>query len=169
MFGRPPCIFDLPSRNAFDTGPYPYFLRSKLAQLQDIVKPNVAQANNRQKLYNDRSTQPHQFHVGDHVWLSIPTAGKLDPQWEGQWEIQSVKGPATYKISDGTRTRVVHVNRLQHRYQPQNTTAPPVQSCPGQWEPPSVSLEEIMTDCHLPRTAASSTSAGEPRYPQRIR
>ena len=127
MFGRPPGIFDLPSHDAFNTGTYPYVLCSKLAQLQDIVKTNVAQASHRQQSYYDRATQPHQFHVGDPIWLSISTAGKLDPRWEGQWEIQSVKGAATYEISNGSRVRVVHVNRLRHRYQPLNTTVLPVQ------------------------------------------
>ena len=79
MFGRPPGIFGLPSQDAFDTGTYPYILQSKLVQLQDIVEPNVAQASHRQQSYYDRATQPHQFYVGDPVWLSIPTAGKLDP------------------------------------------------------------------------------------------
>ena len=103
MFGRPSCISDLPSNNAFDAGSYPLCLRSKLAKLQDIVEPNVAQASHRQKSSYDRSTHPHQFQVDDPVWLSIPTAGKLDPRWEGRWKIQSIKGAGIYKISDGTR------------------------------------------------------------------
>ena len=41
MFGQPPGIFNLPSQDAFNTGTYPYVLRSKLAQLQDIVETNV--------------------------------------------------------------------------------------------------------------------------------
>ena len=95
-------------------------------------------------------------------------AGKLDPRWKGQWEIQSVKGAATYEIRDGSRVRVIHANQLRHCYQPLSTTAPPVQPCPGHWQPPTVSHEEIMTDSHLPRTAGG-TSSGEPHYPQRIR
>lgn len=48
------------------------------------------------------------------------------------------QGTATYKISNGTRTRVVHANWLWHCYQPLNTTGSPMQPCPGQWEPYSV-------------------------------
>ena len=29
---------------------------------------------------------------------------------EGGWEIQSVQEPSTYTITDGTRTKTVHVN-----------------------------------------------------------
>ena len=32
--------------------------------------------------------------------------------------IKSVKGPVTIEICDGKRTKVVHSNRLQHRYVP---------------------------------------------------
>ena len=168
MFGRPSSIFDLLFKDAFDTDTYLYALRSKLAQLQDIVETNVAQTSHRQQSYYDCPAQLHQFHVGDQVGLSIHNAEKLNPHWEGQWESQSVKGAATSEIIDGSRVRVIHVNRLRHRYQPLNTTAPLVQPCPVHWEPPSVSHEEIMTDSHLPNTAGGILS-GEPCYPQRIR
>ena len=168
MFGWTSCIPGLPSNSAFDTGTYPSFLRSKLDCLQDIVELNVAQASHSQQLYYYRSAHPHQFHVGDSVWLSVPTAGKLDPRWEGQWEIQSIKSAATYKISDWTRIRVVHANRLRHRYQPLSTATPLVQMCPTPWLLSFVNHEEITTDSHLARTAGG-TSYTEPHYPQRTR
>lgn len=87
------------------------------AQLQDIVAPNVAQARDHQQSNYDHSTHPCEFQVDDPVWLSIPTAGKLDPHWEGQWGFLSilfVKGATTYKISDSIRAKVVHANQLQH-------------------------------------------------------
>ena len=49
------------------------------------------------------------------VWLSIPTAGKLDPHWEGRWSAKSVKTPLTVEITDGVRTKIVHVNRIRQR------------------------------------------------------
>ncbi len=64
------------------------------------------------------NTTSRTFAVGDSVCLSVPTAGKVGPQWEGRWKIKSVKGPVTMEITDGQRTRVVHTNRLQHRTQP---------------------------------------------------
>ena len=51
------------------------------------------------------------------MWLSIPTAGKLDPRWEGKWKVKIMRSPVTMEITDGKRTKVVHVNRLQPRIQ----------------------------------------------------
>ena len=43
-------------------------------------------AHHRQRPYNQH-VQQRSFQVGDTVWLALPTAGKLDPKWEGdgQW------------------------------------------------------------------------------------
>ena len=72
-----------------------------------------------------------------------PTVGKLDPRWEGEWVIKSVKSPVTMEIYDGKRTKVVHTNRLQHRYVPgQHDAAVPGNTEGGndclEWAPPSV-------------------------------
>ena len=39
---------------------------------------------------------------------------KLDPRWEGEWVVKSVKGPVSVEIYDGKRTKTVHTNRLCH-------------------------------------------------------
>jgi len=96
---------------------YQDHLRAKLAQLYDFVEVNNIQASRQQKQHFDRVTQPRTFTVGDMVWLSIPTAGKLDPKWEGGWVIQSVQSPITYTINDKRRTKTVHINRLGPRIQ----------------------------------------------------
>ena len=44
--------------------------------------------------------------------------GKLDPRWEGEWVVKTIKGQVNVEITDGKRTKVVHTNRLQHRYIP---------------------------------------------------
>ena len=88
---------------------YQDLLHAKLAQLYDFVELNNVQASGHQKHHFDHVTQSRTFIVGDLVWLSIPTAGKLDPKWEGGWVIQSVQSPITYPISDG-RTKTVHIN-----------------------------------------------------------
>ena len=43
------------------------------------------------------------------MWLSILTAKKLDPQWEGRWTITAEKGPLNMEKST---SKVVHVNRF---------------------------------------------------------
>ena len=72
-------------------------------------------AADNQKSYYDKRTKAPSFAVNDKVWLSVPTAGKLQPKWEGGWRVISVKSPVTIEIADGRRSKVVHSNRLQCR------------------------------------------------------
>ena len=77
------------------------------------------------------------------VWLSIPTAGKLDPHWDGKWSVKSVKTPLTLEITDGVKTKVVHVNRLCQRIVPSSTNKEEpsgrvLQDSHPNWEAPPV-------------------------------
>ena len=72
---------------------------------QAMFNPAVTKSNSLTKI------------VGDPVWLSISTAGKLNPKWEGEWVIQFVQSPVTYTISDSQRTKTVHSNQLRPRLQ----------------------------------------------------
>ena len=117
MFGRQPKMPLIGTPLAFDTGTYKKHLCAKFSELQGIVEANY-----------DRHTRPsRQFKIGDPVWLSIPTAGKLNPRWEGNWRFSSVKSPVTMEIMDGKRSRVVHINRLHHRVQPDTAATPEVE------------------------------------------
>ena len=122
------------------------------------------------KTKNELMTNIHQhaplFTVGDPVWLSVPTAGKLDPKWEGEWVIQSVKSPISMEIKHSRNTtKVVHTNRLQHRNVPSNATS--LQSDPHtnvrdqQREPLIIDHAYL----HVPPPAAIAPR----RYPQRHR
>ena len=96
--------------------------------------------------------------MGDHVWLSIPTAKKLDPKWDSRFTITAVKGPLNMQISDGTVSKVVHVNRLRHRIQPISTDDPSQQNpLSTDWTPPQIDhFTEFYSDPIVPR-----------RYPSR--
>ena len=118
MFGRPPVQHPLPSATAYDAVSYQSKLRSTLSRLYDFVETHLAQAAQKQKSTYDHHAVQRSFTVGEQVWLSSPTAGKLDPKWEGKWRIQSIQGPTTYTITDGDMTRTVHINRLRRRIQP---------------------------------------------------
>ena len=59
------------------------YLKAKLHTLQDFVHASLAKAAKQQKQQYDRFTTPRFFKAGDPVWLSIPTAGKLQPRWDG--------------------------------------------------------------------------------------
>ena len=93
-------------------------LRAKVAQLRDFVETYITETQHLQRSSYDHRTPARDFCVGDPVWVSILTAGKLDPSWEGKWSIHAIPGPVTYIIYDGTRYRTVHVNCLRHCIQP---------------------------------------------------
>ena len=162
MFGRHP---KLPASslncNAFDVGSYQAQLQAMMAELQDIVDTHVTQSAEHQKELYDRHSKTRLFHEGDPDWLSIPTAGKLDPRWEGKWVVRSIKTPITLEITDGDRTRVVHVNRLQPRIQPQTVNKNPGVPIPppGIWSAPQVE--------HM--FVPENTPGIEHRYPRRER
>jgi len=118
MYGRTPTLTPFSQSTAFDTISYPAHLRAKLAELKDFVDSNLTAAAAQQKTNYDQHTSSPSFSVGDLVWLSVPTAGKLDPRWEGRWKVKTIMSPVNVEISDGNRMKVVHVNRLQHRNQP---------------------------------------------------
>ena len=139
MLGRcahkPPIL----SKVAHDVTSYQHQLQAKLSQLMDFVEAHNIQASNQQKQYFDKQTLARTFSVGDPVWLSIPTAGKLDPKWEGDWITQSVVSPTTYTIHDGLRTKTVHIDRLRQRIQATTSTVPAPLSLPqDNWAPPLV-------------------------------
>ena len=117
MFGRHPKLPDN-SADAFDTNSYQAHLRVKLAELQDLVASNSAEAAHRQQQGYNTLTKLQQFTPGDLVCLSVPTAGKLTPGWEGRWKVDEVKNNLNVKISNDSQSKAVHVNRLRHRIQP---------------------------------------------------
>ena len=64
MFGRSPHYSDLPPISAFDTDTYQLKLRTKLAQMKDIVDASLTQAGARQKCTFDRNCN-RSFQPGD--------------------------------------------------------------------------------------------------------
>ena len=121
----------------FDSLSYPAHLQAKLAELRDFVEANLTEAAHHQKCAYDQHTSVRSFSAGEHVWLSAPTAGKLEPRWEGGWVIKSVKGPTNMEITNGKTTKVVHTNRLQHRNVP-SPSDPNMDVTNEQWNAPTV-------------------------------
>ena len=89
--------------------------------MKEFVEGHRVEAQRCQKEYYDKGSkvcESSKFTVGKPVLLSIPRLSvnyKLKDRCEGGWTVIVVMGPVNVKIqhSDG-RTRVVHVNRLQH-------------------------------------------------------
>ena len=119
MYGRQPerDTLMLPP-TAYAPGECGETLHAKLAELTDLVEAHMAVAAEGQRQQYNKHTHERSFKVDDPVWLSISTAGKLDPRWEGNWVVTTCKSPVNFAISDGSRRRVVHVNRIRHRHQP---------------------------------------------------
>ena len=164
LYGRNPSPCPMATQLGYDQQSYPAQIQAKLAELQDFVHTNISRAACSQKFHYDQRTKQPTFAAGNPVWLSVPTAGKLDARWEGEWVIKSMKSPITAEICDGRRTRVVHTNRLQHRYIPgQHDTAELDDTNkrlePTDWAPPSVD--------HIVLSPTEPTVT--PRYPQRDR
>ena len=147
------------SLTGFDPSSYSTQLQVKLAALQDLVHINTTKAAQVQKLHYDKSSTSRSFTTQELVWLSIPTAGKLQPRWEGKWKVIQMKSPVTVKITDGRRIRVVHINRVRHRNQPVETPEYTTNdSGPRQWHP--VQTEHFILQ---------ETPASERHYPPRHR
>ena len=146
MFGRVPTA-QFPSATAFEPGSYSAHLQAKLAELRHFVETSLTESATAQKQFYDRHTEERAFCPWDLVWLSIPTAGKLDPRWEGGWMIQEIMSPVDAKISDALWTRVVHVNRLRHRVIPQRADAPlsPTHISDA-WQPPQIDHVIVSAD-----------------------
>ena len=83
------------------------------------MESKATQAAKRQKTSYDLRSTTRVFNVNDPVWLSLWNVGKLDPRWGGKWHVNRVINPINLEITDGVRTKAVHVNRLRHRVQPQ--------------------------------------------------
>ena len=87
----------LPRSTAFDPESYSAHLSTKLAELQDFADTNLTAAAKHQKSTYDRHSTARSFKIGDLVWLSIPTVKKLDPQWEGECRVTSLKARENHK------------------------------------------------------------------------
>ena len=171
MFGHTPQKPVVHPHTAHDPSSYHDQLQAKLAQLRDFVETYIAESAHHQKTSFDRHAQTRTFQVGDSVWLSIPTAGKLDPRWEGKWVVHSIPGPTSYTITDGKRFRTVHVNRLQQRIQPDaDDPQSDVVTDHTTWQPPSVE-HQVITEEEIvePHLDAQARPIGGSRYPSRVR
>ena len=71
-----------------------------LKQVTDNSKHAVAQKEN------------SYLYIGQHVLLSNPSCGKLDPRWSGPWTVTELKDPTSVTIKMGRSEKTVHTNRL---------------------------------------------------------
>ena len=68
-------------------------------------------------------------------WYQQPE--KLQPHWDGKWIVSKVKGPSNLELTDGHQSKIVHVNHVQHRIQPDQAKGHTItEQQPLQWNPP---------------------------------
>jgi len=92
MYGRA-ILFD--QNHTYALCSYQAHLHAKLEEINDFVYTNLAEAATRQKRNYDKVTKSRELKVGGCVWLSILTAKKLDPQWDGRWRVNKDQGNVT--------------------------------------------------------------------------
>ena len=138
MFGRQPSLPAVTQCNSFDATSYADHICAKLAELRDLVEANTVEAAEKQKLMYDLHTKSRSFKEGDPVWLPVPTAGKLQPKWEGGWKVTKIENPVNVQISSGHHSKIVHVNRLRHCIQPNLQDKEEAQTRAYHWNPPQV-------------------------------
>ncbi|KAL5477980.1 hypothetical protein EMCRGX_G024851 [Ephydatia muelleri] len=149
MFGRTQSSSVFPGKDreldGYDPNEYKIQLRQKLAELYEIVEANIVEAAEIQKQGYYMQSKEQTFIIGDQVWLSCPTAGKLDNRWEAGWEVTEMKGPVTIcvKHNDGRRFRTVHVNRLRHR---RGREMESIETNISHWQAPKVDHEFIASE-----------------------
>ena len=91
LYGRPPQQASFEQMHFFDTNSHHHHLQAKLAEMHDLVQPNLLESASRQRDHYNKHSQTRKLTVGDYIWLSIPTAKKLDPQWDDRWIITALK------------------------------------------------------------------------------
>ena len=105
MYGRQPVrdTLNLPP-TAYAPGEYGKTQHAKLAELTNLVEVYMAEAAEERRQQYNKHSEERFFEVDDPVWLFIPTAGKLDPRWEGNWVVTGCKSPVNVHISGGARS-----------------------------------------------------------------
>ena len=105
----------------------PVLIATAFNRSRRLVEANVVEAADRQQREYGGS-EGKQLCTGQHVLLSNPSCGKLDPQWTGPWTVTELKGPTNVTIKMVTSERIVHTNRLRPLLEPSS-------------EPPRVSAD----------------------------
>ena len=171
MFGREPSLPVNTSELAHDTQSYSQQIQRKLAQMFELVELHLIESGSSEKAYYDsKSASRLPFLRGSHVWLSVPSAGKLDPKWECGWT-------ATQQIAEQPTVQIKHKKEeskqfilisydftlfdetLTQLHLYLMTTRPPQQHLTG--SPPSLSMSLMIEVMSLLRTILKTILHGQ--------
>jgi hypothetical protein len=127
--GRDPVMpidqFLLPLPSAIVTpSDYKSQIMRRLHEAFQLVKINLAQAREQQKIQYDKRVKIAEFHVGDKVLLDMRTpiigvSKKLIPHFVGPYRILKMCNNSTVEIQQcaSKQTQLVHINRIKLLYE----------------------------------------------------
>ena len=100
-------------------------MRDKMMKMTELVKENLSNAQEKQKLWYDRAARHREFTPEDQVLVLLPTAtSKLLAQWQGPYQVLRRVGKVNYLVDmhdRRKRRRIFHVNMLRPWYVPRGT------------------------------------------------
>ena len=179
MFGREPSLLSNLPNLASEAHIYAEHLQHKLHQMYELVELHLINSAYNEKAFYDTRAKPRKcFEKGDQVWLSIPTAGKLDSRWEGGWMVDQYQANQPTVIighSDG-RKNTVHLNRVRtHVVKLARNVEENIQSRPDvYWHAPSFNhemdeIEEEYRPIEEPPTRPVRNRRAPTRYADYVR
>ena len=118
---RQPKLPSFTSSLAFDSTTYNKHLCAKFAQLQDFVHANLWKLDyiRRQGM---TAIHCHNTLIWRHDLVVNTNSRKIESPFGRKMGIKSF---VNVEITDGSRVRVVHINPIQHRHQPDAAETPP--------------------------------------------
>ena len=159
LFGSNPPSLHLPNIQTSvipDPSSYSICLQKKLLELRELVEANIIEASDRQcQTYSNCAQKA--LSVGQHVLLTNPTCGKLDPRWTGPWTITELVGQTTVTVQMGKALRTVHLNRLRPLLEPPKTPLSGSSVPSADWCPPLFVHEEGSESLSIPFSASQAT------------
>ncbi|KAG1926090.1 gag-pol fusion protein [Pimephales promelas] len=100
-----------------DVASFVVAMHEKLQRMTNLAQEHMAEAQQKQKSWYDKSARTRSFVPGQQVLVMLPTvSSKLLAKWQGPFEILQKLGPTTYEISTPGQAhskRILHVNLLK--------------------------------------------------------
>jgi len=100
-----------------DVASFVVAMHEKLQRMTNLAQEHMAEAQQKQKSWYDKSARTRSFVPGQQVLVMLPTvSSKLLAKWQGPFEILQKLGPTTYEIStpgQARSKRILHVNLLK--------------------------------------------------------
>lgn len=100
-----------------DVASFVVAMHEKLQGMTNLAQEHMAEAQQKQKSWYDKSARTRSFVPGQQVLVMLPTvSSKLLAKWQGPFKILKQLGPTTYEIStpgQARSKRILHVNLLK--------------------------------------------------------